>query len=214
MPLLTGFLIVVLLLTDIALLGLRSLQVGIRLVALQGILLGAVTVLVNLDSFNLHVLVLALASVGLKGFVFPVLLSRAIRDVGVRQENEPFLGIGTSLLFGIGMMGVASWLGDRIPIFTGESPPILMSGALMTLFTGLFLIVARHKALTQALGYLVFENGIYTLAIAVTGQIPELVEVGLLLDAFVAVYVMGIAILQINRAFEHMDVDQFNTLKG
>jgi hydrogenase-4 component E len=214
MPLLTGFLIVVLLLTNIALLGLRSLRVFIRLVALQGILLGAVTVLINLNNFNFHVLVLAAVNVGMKGFVFPMLLYWAIRDVGVRLENEPLLGFGTSLLFGIVMMGVACWLGERMPLFTGESLPILMSGALMTIFTGLFLIVARQKALTQALGYLVFESGIYALAISVVGHIPVLVEVGLLLDAFVAVYVMGIAILNINREFDHMDVDQFNTLKG
>jgi hydrogenase-4 component E len=210
----TEFLIVVLLLTNVALLGLRNLGVCIRLVGLQGIILGAVTIAINIDRLNPHLLVLALASVGLKGFLFPILLSRAIRDVGVRSENKPLLGFGTSLFVGIGMMGLALWTGERIPLFTAQSHPILMSGALLTMLNGLFLLVAREKALTQTLGYLVFEGGIYALALSVTGQIPEIVEVGLLLDAFVAVYVMGIAILNINREFDHIDATKFTTLKG
>ena len=62
--------------------------------------------------------------------------------------------------------------------------------------------------MTQALGYLVFENGIYGFGIAVAGEAPLLVEMGVLLDLFVAVFVMGIIIFHIQRDFSHIDVDR------
>ena len=79
---------------------------------------------------------------------------------------------------------------------------------------GLFLIVSRKKAISQVLGYLVMENGIYVLGIWMVVEVPMLVELGVLLDAFVAVFVMGIATYQIRREFDHIDVDQLDSLKG
>jgi hydrogenase-4 component E len=86
--------------------------------------------------------------------------------------------------------------------------------AFFTITSGLFLIVSRKKALTQVLGYLVMENGIYVFGTSIAARQPLLVELGILLDVFVAVFVMGIAIFHINREFEHTDVDRLNKLKG
>jgi hydrogenase-4 component E len=79
---------------------------------------------------------------------------------------------------------------------------------------GLFLIVSRKLALNQVLGYLVMENGIYVLGLALVKEIPVLVEMGVLMDAFVAVFVMSIATWHISREFDHIDVDQLDSLKG
>jgi hydrogenase-4 component E len=89
-----------------------------------------------------------------------------------------------------------------------------MPTALMTFFTGLFLIIARKKALTQCLGYIILENGIYIIGVASVVEIPMLVELGVLLDASVAVLVMGVAIYHINREFDHIETDRLDTLKG
>jgi hydrogenase-4 component E len=79
--------------------------------------------------------------------------------------------------------------------------------------SGLFLIIARKKALTQILGYLVLENGIYTFGAALTEHQPVLIELGILLDIFAAVLVMGIAIFHINREFDHIDTDKLSGLR-
>jgi hydrogenase-4 component E len=81
------------------------------------------------------------------------------------------------------------------------------------LLTGLFLIVARRTALTQALGYLVMENGIYAFGVGLVEGTPMLLELGILLDVFVAVFVMGIAIFHISREFDHIDTDRMTTLR-
>jgi len=86
--------------------------------------------------------------------------------------------------------------------------------AIFTMMTGLLLLTTRRKALTQVVGYLALENGIYTFGVAVARDgSPWLVELGILLDVFVAVFVMGIAIFHISREFDHIDADQLTALK-
>jgi hydrogenase-4 component E len=85
---------------------------------------------------------------------------------------------------------------------------------LATVLIGLFLITSRRKAVTQVLGYIVVENGIYAIGVALVGGVPLLVELGVLLDVFVAVFIMSIAVHHISREFDHMDVDQLNELRG
>jgi len=86
--------------------------------------------------------------------------------------------------------------------------------AIMTVFTGLFILMSRKKAITQVLGYIIMENGIYLMGLALVGEMPLLIETGILLDIFVAVFIMGIAVFHINREFDHIDVNELNRLKG
>ena len=74
-------------------------------------------------------------------------------------------------------------------------------------------IVSRRKAIMQTLGYLAMENGIYAFGLAFAVEEPLLVEMGVLLDVFVAVFVMGIAIHHISREFDHIDTDRLSALK-
>ena len=74
--------------------------------------------------------------------------------------------------------------------------------------------MSRKKALTQVMGYLVLENGINAMGVAIAKEQPYLVELGILLDVFVAVFVMGIIIFHINREFDHIDTDQMSSLRS
>jgi hydrogenase-4 component E len=78
--------------------------------------------------------------------------------------------------------------------------------------TGLFIVIARKKALTQVIGFLVFENGITLFAAAAMREHPWIVELGILLDVLVLVFIMGITVFQISREFEHIDADRLNLL--
>jgi hydrogenase-4 component E len=75
-------------------------------------------------------------------------------------------------------------------------------------------LIARRKALTQALGYLVFENGIQAFGLGVLKHAPLMVELGILLDIFFAVFVMGITIFHIRRAFATLDTLEMAELRG
>ena len=186
----------------------------IRVVALQGVLLGILTMAAAGDEASLRVGLLALASTASKGIAFPWLLSRALRDAEVRREIEPLVGYGISVATGLVVLAGALWLASRLP------PPrlpvfstLLVPAAFFTMFTGLFLIVSRRQALMQVLGYLVMENGIYAFGVGLVRGTPMLVELGVLLDVFVAVFVMGIAIFHISREFDHIDTERLRSLK-
>jgi hydrogenase-4 component E len=206
---------ILLVLSDMALLGLSRLRTCISIVSFQGMLLGGLALVTQFGSLTPRLIMIAAASFVIKGFVFPYLLKRGIREAGTLHESEPFIGYITSVLAGVAMLGISLWLGARLPLLAaGSGNYLVVPAALTTLFTGLFLIIARRNALNQCLGYIIMENGIYTFGIFSVVEIPLLVELGILLDVFVAVFVMGIAIYHINREFDHLDSHRLNVLKG
>jgi hydrogenase-4 component E len=205
---------VILVLSDLAILGSNRLKTCVSIVAFQGMLLGCFAFLAQFQALSVRLVLIAGASFVLKGFVFPALLNRVTQDTDIRRENEPFVGYTMSVLAGLLMLVFSLWLSSRIPLRTGSGVPFIVPAALTTLLSGLFLIVARKNALTQCLGYIILENGIYIIGIVTVVEIPVLVELGILLDVFVAVLVMGIAIRHINREFDHIDADRLNILKG
>ncbi len=150
----------------------------------------------------------------MRGLLFPLLLRRAARQAGITEERNPQVGFAASVLLGIAMLGAAMALGGRMPLHRPDLPSLIVPTALFTILTGVFLIVARRKALTQCLGYLVLENGIFCFGVAAVGEVPALVELGVLLDLFLAVLVMGIAMYRLREEFDHMDTDLLTTLRG
>ena len=206
--------VVLLALTNLGLLASSRLNLCIRLVAVQGMVFGLAALLVHPASISIHLAVVALLSATVKGIVFPRLLLRTVRDVNIRREVEPFVGYSLSLVIGMCLLGPSVWFGARLPLPLTETGRLVASLGLFTTMVGLFLIVSRRKAITQVLGYLAMENGIFAFGITLVDRIPVLVELGVLMDVFVAVFVMSLATFHISREFDHIDVDQLNVLKG
>jgi hydrogenase-4 component E len=205
--------LVLLALTSLWLLGSSRLLSCVAAVAMQGVLLGALPLVIRIDAPAWRLALQAGLSVGLKGIVFPLLLLRAIRSLGVRREVQPVVGYAASLLAGIGLLAASLVLGSRLPIPGALRPLLLVPAAFFTALTGLFIIVGRGSALMQVLGYLAMENGIAAFGMALAEREPLLVEMGTFLDAFVAVFVMGITIFHINREFDHIDSGRLSALK-
>ena len=205
--------LVLLILTNFRLLGSSRLTACIQTVAIQAVLLGAISLLAQDGHLTVRVLLLVLVGTVLKAGVLPWLLRRAAREANVRTEVEPLVGFTTSLLLGLGLLALALHVATRLPLPEAGGPAFLPPVALFTMLVGLQLIVTRNKAVMQALGYLAMENGIYAFGMAFAVEEPLLVEMGVLLDVFVAVFVMGITIHHISREFDHIDTDRLSSLK-
>ena len=205
--------LIFLVLTDLVLLGSSRLRNAIRIVAAQGVALGLLPLLAHGHGALWPAVLLGAGSAGIKGLVFPALMNRALRETNASREIEPFVGYILSLLIGVGGLAVSFGFGSRLPLPWAAPSSLLVPAGLFTTWTGLFLIMARRKAITQVLGYIVMENGIFTLGMVLVEAMPLLVELGVLLDIFVAVFVMGIIVFQINREFDHIDSDQLSALK-
>jgi hydrogenase-4 component E len=206
-------LMVLLILTNLRLLGSSRIGACIRTAAAQGALLGTLPLLAHAPGIAPRVLFIAAAAVGLKAVAFPWLLFRTLRGARVRREVEPFVGYTASLLAGVGALAVSFWIASRLPLPDPTVSTLLIPVALSTILVGLFLIVSRRKALMQVLGYLVFENGIYAFGVGVAYESPLLVELGVLLDVLVAVFVMGIAVFHISREFDSIDTTRLSSLR-
>jgi hydrogenase-4 component E len=202
--------------TDLLLLGASRLRGTIRMAAVQGVLVSLLPLLLHAPDGAGRALLLAAGGAVTKGVVFPWLLLWTLREAGVRREIEPFVGHTLSVLVGVGSLMFALWVDARLELSAGlpAGSQLTIPVGLATLLIGLFLTVSRRKAVTQVLGYIVLENGIYAIGVALVGGVPLLVELGVLLDVFVAVFIMSIAVYHISREFDHIDVDQLNELRG
>jgi len=209
----TELLLILVVLVDLFALAASRLGSLIRIVALQGIVLGIVPLLADPEELAPRAIVLAALSLGLKAFVFPILLFRATREDAVRREVAPDVGYSLSLLIGAVLIGGSFVLGSRLPLPFPAISPLLVPVALSTALIGMFVIVSRRKAATQVLGYLVLENGIFVFGLTLAGKMPWLVEMGVLLDVFIGIFVMGIALHHIHRQFDSIDVDRLTTLR-
>jgi len=206
-------LVVLLVFTNLRILGLSRINASIRTVAAQGVLLGLVAAIANADHLSPRIILIAVVGIAVKGVAFPLLLFRALRAVKIRSEVEPFVGYIPSVLAGVAAFLISLAVAARLPLPVRPASDLLVPTALSTLFVGLFLIVSRKKALSQALGFLVFENGIYAFGVGIAYEAPTMIELGILLDVFMAVFVMGIIVFHIAREFDSIDTTRLASLK-
>jgi hydrogenase-4 component E len=210
----TDMVFVLVVVIDLFLLASSRLGAAIRAVALQGALLSLLTLLLASAAHDLgHVLLLAGGAFAIKAVLIPWLMFRAIREAAIRREVEPIVGYVPSMILG-GAGVVLSFAFSRgLPLPTPEMHPFLVPTALATVWTGLLLVVSRRKAVTQVLGFLVLENGVFVFGQLLADIMPVMVEAGVLLDLLAAVFVMGIVMFHINREFASLDTDALASLK-
>lgn len=205
-------LVAALLLVNLVALGTSRIATVVRAVALQGVLLGVLAVAAH-GGVTPRVVALAVASAFLKGWLIPVILFRALRQVGIRLEVEPSLGLLPSLLLGAFATVAAVAAGGRLPAAETRLAPLLIPASLATVASGFILLTTRRKAINQVLGYLVLENGIFIFGLLLVEAMPFLVEAGVLLDLFVGIFVLSIIIHHISREFATLDTRELSLLK-
>lgn len=204
--------LMIVVLLNFLMLGVSRIATIIRATAVQGILLGLLSMLLE-NHFDAGILFVGVVAIVVKGIVIPMLLFRAMREVKIRKEVEPFLGFITSLLLGAAGTGLAILFADSLPGAVDPAKRLIMPVSFSTILTGFLILTTRMKAITQVVGYLVLENGILLFGLLLLGTTPLLVEMGGLLDLFVGIFVMGIIINQIQRAFSSLDTAHLTTLK-
>ena len=205
-------LLVLVLMLNFLLLGTSRLSGAINASALQGAFLGALTVLVHGEP-AMRPIVVGVAAIAIKGVLIPGMLRRALRDAAIQREIKPYVSFVSSLILGALATGAAVLFAGRLPLALEHQGSLLVPTSLATVLTGFLILCTRRKAITQVVGYLVLENGIFVMGLTLHDVMPWLVEVGVLLDLLVAIFVIGIVINHINREFASLDVARLDALK-
>jgi hydrogenase-4 component E len=198
-------------LADFVVLGTTRLSTCIRAVAVQGFLLGILPVVLH-ESASLPLVGLAIGTVIVKAVILPWFLLWAIREAAVRREIEPLIGYIPSLLLGAVAVAISFAMARRLPL-PQAGIELLVPVAMSTVIIGLLVLTTRIKAITQVVGYLMLENGIYAFGLTLAERVPLLVELGVLLDIFVGVFVMGIVVFHINREFDSLSSARLTELR-
>lgn len=184
----------------------------IRAMSIQGVVLGVMPLLMEHEKLDWRVVAVALATIAGKGFVIPGLLRRAMRAANIEREIQPFIGYVPSLLLGAGGTIAAVALARQLPLLPEHAGTLLVPGSIASVLTGFILLIGRAKAISQVCGYLILENGIYLFGLLLIHSTPLLVESGILLDLTVGVFVIGIIVDRIQRAFDSLDTRKLTTL--
>ena len=205
-------LLIVILAINFFALGVSRIRGVINAVAIQGVLLGIFPLLVH-SEIGLRGAVLVAVTIAVKGFVIPRFLSKAMRDADIQHEDKPIINYMGSLLLGALGTGLAMEFSRTLPLAPSHEDLLIVPASLATVWAGFLMLTTRQKAIMQVLGYLLLENGIFLFSLLLLEAMPLLVEIGVLLDLFTGVFVMGIIIHHINREFSSMSTEHLSALR-
>jgi hydrogenase-4 component E len=202
----------IILLLNFYMLGASRLRTLVQGVALQGAVLGVLLVMVH-GGPTLRTVAFASATILIKAVLIPLMLTRAMRESAIRREVEPLIGFIPTLLFGALATGLAIVFARTLPLAPQHAKSLLLPTSFSTVLAGFLILTTRKKAITQVVGYLMLENGIFIMGLSLLEAMPALVEIGVLLDLLVGIFVLGIIINHISREFSSLDTGRLSTLK-
>jgi len=178
---------------------------------LQGLLLFGITYY-SLDQVNAYnVALIMLETIIFKAIAVPLFLKAIIKRNKISRESEPFVPNFLSLLIVISIIIGSFFL--SVYIKDNYVDKTFFNVALSTLFSGLYLIMTRRKIITHVIGYIIVENGVFILSLAVGNEMPMLVNLGIMLDIFASVFILGIFFNKIGDILKDPDVDLLRNLK-
>lgn len=197
-------------------LGSNRLMALVKIMAFQGIVVSLTPLfLEHHESMNFASIVLLQVMLVIKGMLIPVLMYAAVKKVKIQREVEPIIGYHASLFAGLIFILLGAFIANQLCISLPVENDLLLITAVTTLAAGLFLLMSRRKAITQVIGYLMMENGIYLMGTALAKETHTMyvVEFGVLLDLLVGIMIMGIILHNINASYDDVDTALLRQLK-
>jgi hydrogenase-4 component E len=203
---------------QIAAVGQRWLVSSIRIFAVQSFLLATIAGVIAYFNHASHIYVVAFLTLFLKAVLLPWLLEGLVERIGIRREIEPLINAPLSILIAgcltlVGYVVAASFYHPEETSVRAALGHNTLGVAIALFLIGFFTMLNRRKALSQVLGLLSLENGLFLAAISLTYGMPLIVELGIFFDVLVAVMVLGILVFRMREAFDSMDVSKLRKLR-
>jgi hydrogenase-4 component E len=183
----------------------------VAILAFQGVVLFGAALIELTELSLLNLIVILFETVIFKAIVIPAFLNYIIKKNNITREAEPYLSNFISVIVVTCIIVVSFLLSNTI--HDEQLKGIFFVVALSALFTGLYIIVTRRKIITHVMGFLVIENGVFVLSLAVGNEMPMVINTGIMLDIFVSVLVLGIFVNRIGDVLKEHDAEQLQQLK-
>jgi len=149
----------------------------------------------------------------MKAIIIPLALRRMVRTLGIHRTIETVVGIGTTMLAGIGLVALSMVVMLHV---TPDANPLAredMALALSVILLGLLIMVSRRNAVSQVIGFMSIENGLILAATGAKGM-PLIVEISVAFSVLVAFIVIGIFLFRIRERFDTVDVQALDRFRG
>jgi len=203
---------------QIAAVGQRWIVSSIRIFAVQSALLAAIAGIIAHFNHANHIYAAAFLTLVIKAGLLPWLLEGLLERIGIRREIEPLINAPLSILIAgcltlVGYVVAQSFYHPEETSVRTALGHNTLAVAIALFLIGFFTMLNRRKALTQVLGLLSLENGLFLAAISLTYGMPLVVELGIFFDVLVGVLVLGILVFRIREAFDSMDVSKLRKLR-
>lgn len=202
-----------LLLLAFAMLSQRRIVTLVSLLAVQGVLLLAATLLLAWRTGETHLYFSAALTLALKVLFLPWVLYRLIRRLGVYWDSEPLINIPGTMLIGLLIVVFAFGLAQPISELASTATRSAIGIAVAVILLSFLMMITRRKAMSQVVGFLSMENGLFFGAMSATYGMPMIVELGVALDVLVAMLVLGVFFFQIREQFDSLDLHHLESLK-
>jgi len=201
------------LLLAFAMLAQRRVVALVNLLAFQGALLCAATLLLAYRTGQTHLYFSALLTLALKVVFLPWLLHRLIRRLGVYWDSEQLINTTGTMLLGLLIVIFAFGLAQPIAALASTATRNAIGIAVAVVLLAFLTMITRRKAMSQVVGFLSMENGLFFGAMSATYGMPMIVELGVALDVLVAMLVLGVFFFQIREQFDSLDLKHLEKLK-
>ncbi|MDR6207876.1 formate hydrogenlyase [Paraburkholderia graminis] len=208
-----NFLAAILLLLSFAMLSQRRILSLIHLYTLQGLTLVSANVILGYVTADVHLYISAALTLVLKVGLIPWILYRLVRRLNVKADVESLLNIPATLLIGIMLVIVAFNVASPISQLASSVARGTLGIALACVLLSFMMMITRAKAISQVIGFLSMENGLFFAAAAATNGMPMIVELGIGLDVLVGILILGVFMFQIREQFDSMDIHHLEKLK-
>ncbi len=205
---------IALLVLAIASVAMRSLVAGVWLLVAQSVLLAAVAVTLAIASGVEHMWAAAALTLAVRAIAVPAVLLVVLRRVALRRELRPLLPTRSALLVAVGLTLVAFTAAGRLELSDAFPARQALPVSLSLTFIGVLLMATRRKAISQLIGLIVIENGIFLTGLIATLGLPLFVEIGVFFDLLVAVGVTAVLTMRINEHFDTVNTDRLRRLRG
>jgi hydrogenase-4 component E len=183
----------------------------LNILVFQGFILFGVTFLTLNKISTVNLILIMLETIVFKAVAVPWFINYVIKRNGITREAEPYLPNFVSLII-VTFITVATIILSS-SIKDANLDKTFFVVALSTIFTGLYLIVTRKKIITHVIGYIIIENGVFVLSLAVGNEMPMLVNLGIMLDIFASVLILGVFFNRIGDLLKDPDIDHLRNLK-
>jgi hydrogenase-4 component E len=201
------------LLTAFGMLAQKRIYGLIHLFAWQGLFLALNTAIVGWVAGQHHLYISSVLTLGLKVFLLPYILHVLIYRLKIHKEVETVVNIPTTMLIGLALVIFSYHLTAPVRELSTLITRSTLAIALATVMIGMLMMITRRHAVTQIIGFLAMENGLFFAATSATYGMPLVVELGVALDVLIAAFIFGIFFFHIHTTFDTLDVEQMARLK-